>query len=759
MRLLFSVIFILMIAALAWCARIALHSRKKVGSSLGLLLYGLIPPVFGNLIIICAAHETAAKVGCYIYFLGMDLAVLALLFFAISYCDYEKPGKRVTIPVGAILIIDVVQLLLNPFFGHAFDTEAVPFRGSTYYKVIPYAGQTYHRIVCYGLFFGVLVLFAIKAIRSPRIYAERYAVILIAMVVTGLWETFYIFSRTPIDRSMIGFGVFGLLVFYLSLYYKYTRILDNILANMASSMKESVFIFNSDGQCIWANAPAMKLTSMQGDDYEQAGEQLQKLFGNFGSFGPVWHSKRVVLDEKTNTERYFILEEEAVTDSRGRITGMFLSVRDHTQEQMELNREKYNATHDALTDLLTKEHLQEKIRDTLDSDPEGIYYVIFINVMNFKLVNDIFGNEFGDRTLCLIADRLRSYPGKSFLLGRFSADRFGMFIAQKEFDEEGLRKVLGRLTLTDGTTEFEVMIHAGVSEVTDPTAEVPVLFDMARMAMAPIHRDFSTTLAWYSDEMRERAVWDQYISSQLTRAIKEKQLVMYLQPIVDMSGRAAGCEALVRWLHPEYGLLAPASFIPVFEKNGRIADVDRFMWRSACRTLSRWKEEGRDTFISVNISPNDFYFLNVEEEIRGLVREHGIDPGKLRLEITETAMMEDQENRIAMLQSLKEDGFLIEMDDFGSGYSSFNMLKEMPVDLIKIDMRFLKKSGDSRKADVIIHNIVRMANELGITPLTEGVETREQFEKLNEIGCSLCQGFLFSKPLTEEVFEKEWMEG
>ena len=141
------------------------------------------------------------------------------------------------------------------------------------------------------------------------------------------------------------------------------------------------------------------------------------------------------------------------------------------------------------------------------------------------------------------------------------------------------------------------------------------------------------------------------------------------------------------------------------------------------------------------------------------MREHGIDPGKLRLEITETAMMEDQENRIAMLQSLKEDGFLIEMDDFGSGYSSFNMLKEMPVDLIKIDMRFLKKSGDSRKADVIIHNIVRMANELGITPLTEGVETREQFEKLNEIGCSLCQGFLFSKPLTEEVFEKEWMEG
>ena len=140
------------------------------------------------------------------------------------------------------------------------------------------------------------------------------------------------------------------------------------------------------------------------------------------------------------------------------------------------------------------------------------------------------------------------------------------------------------------------------------------------------------------------------------------------------------------------------------------------------------------------------------------MKEYDIDPQKLRLEITETAMMEDQDNRISKLLSLKEDGFLIEMDDFGSGYSSFNMLKEMPVDIIKIDMRFLKKKGDSRKADVIIRNIVRMSDELGIISLTEGVETREQFEMLTGIGCRLCQGFYFSKPLPAEEFEKRWLE-
>ena len=756
MRLIFSVIFILMIVSLIWCGHIAWHSRKKVGPSLGQLLYALVPPIFGNLILICSSNEMLSKAGCYIYFLGMDYAVVALLCFAVNYCEYRKPGKSVIIPVSALVVIDCIQLLLNPFFGQAFDIEPVAFGGSTYYKVIPFLGQTYHRVVCYGIFFSVLVMFVIKVMHSPRIYVERYFVILLSMILTGLWETFYIFSRTPIDRSMIGFGVFGLLVFYFSLYYKYTRLLDNILANMASSMKEAVFIFNAEGTCIWANDPATELTGIGKDNYEQAGERVGQIFGNYTGTGSSWRSKRVV--SMQGQERYYILEEQDVLDSRGNYTGMFLSVRDNTQEQMELNREKYNAAHDALTDLYTKDHLYEQIRSCLDLNPDISWYIVFIDVMNFKLINDIFGNSFGDRTIRMIADRIREYAGERCIYGYLGADHFGMLIPESEYDEETLKKMMGRFPLTDGTTEFEVMIHAGVNEVVDPSIEIPVLFDWARMAMESIHRDFSTIVAYYSDEMREKAVWDQYISSRLSRAIEEKQLQMYVQPIVDMSGHAAGGEALARWIHPEHGFLLPSAFIPVFEKNGRIADVDRYIWRCACETLSRWKAEGRDEFLSVNISPNDFYFLDVGEEIRSLVKEYDIDPQKLRLEITETAMMEDQDNRISKLLSLKEDGFLIEMDDFGSGYSSFNMLKEMPVDIIKIDMRFLKKKGDSRKADVIIRNIVRMSDELGIISLTEGVETREQFEMLTGIGCRLCQGFYFSKPLPVEEFEKRWLE-
>lgn len=757
MRIVFSVLFIVMIMALARCAHIAIHSRKKVGYSLGQLLYGLIPPVLGNLIMICANSEPAAKTGCYIYFLGMDFVVFALLCFSINYCDYDRPGRIITAPVGAFLVGDCAQLLLNLFFGHAFDVEAVFYKGSVYYEVIPYAGQTFHRVVCYALLFAALIMFVVKAVRSPRIYLERYLVILVSMIAATIWESFYIFSRTPIDRSMIGFGVFGFLVFYFSFYYRYTRLLDNILANMASSMKEAVFIFNANGQCIWANGPALDLTGLLEDEYELAYTRLQEIFGDYNSLGKAWKVSRIVVDEERNLERYYILEEHTVTDRRGRASGMFLSIRDNTQQEVELRRERYNATHDSLTDLYTKEYLFWKIREVLDLRLAEKYYIVFIDIMNFKLVNDIFGNAFGDRTLCRIADRLKEYSKEGCLYGRLAADHFGMFIPEKFFDEKKLEGVLGRLPLTDGTTEYETVIHAGVNEVKDPSVEVGILFDWARMAMAPIHKDFNTAIGWYSDQMHDRAVWEQYISTQLTGAIAKKQIRMYLQPIVDRTGKVSGCEALVRWEHPVYGLLFPGAFIPVFEKNGRIAEVDRYMWRAACETLSRWKKDGRDEFISVNISPMDFSFLDVAQELRKLVREYGIKPEKLRLEITETAMMEEKESRIQVLKSLKEDGFLIEMDDFGSGYSSFNMLKEMPVDVIKIDLRFLKKTGDESKTDVIIRNIVRMSQELGIVPLTEGVETREQFGMLTAVGCQLCQGFYFAKPLPVSDFEENWL--
>ena len=248
------------------------------------------------------------------------------------------------------------------------------------------------------------------------------------------------------------------------------------------------------------------------------------------------------------------------------------------------------------------------------------------------------------------------------------------------------------------------------------------------------------------------------ISNQVTEAIKTRQIKPYLQPIVDSRGMLVGAEALVRWIHPEEGFMNPSDFIPVFERNGLITNVDRHMWKCACEILADWKSRNIDSFISINISPKDFFFMDVVKELESLVEEYGIKPEKLRIEITETVVANGSVNVFEIITKLREYGFIVEMDDFGSGYSSLNLLKDLNFDVIKIDMQFLKDSERNMKAGLIINHIINMAEDLGMETLTEGVETAKQFEKLFAMGCKLYQGYYFSKPVPLSDFEKQWFE-
>ena len=185
-----------------------------------------------------------------------------------------------------------------------------------------------------------------------------------------------------------------------------------------------------------------------------------------------------------------------------------------------------------------------------------------------------------------------------------------------------------------------------------------------------------------------------------------------------------------------------------------IAEIDKYMWQCACEILADWQKKGWDLFISVNISPKDFYFMDVPKYIKQIVKEHDIDPHKFRVEITETVMMTDTDKMIGIMQEFREAGFIVEMDDFGSGYSSLNMLKDMPIDVLKIDMKFLGSSDNEKKADTIVKNVINLSLELGMTTLTEGVETQLQYNGLSNMGCKLFQGYYFSKPIPVDEFEK-----
>ena len=234
---------------------------------------------------------------------------------------------------------------------------------------------------------------------------------------------------------------------------------------------------------------------------------------------------------------------------------------------------------------------------------------------------------------------------------------------------------------------------------------------------------------------------------------------MYLQPQVTKGGRTMGAEALVRWHHPSRGVIPPAEFIQIIEKINIISDVDRYIWDCACRKLAEWKKIGRtDLTISVNISAKDFFMLDLYETFTELVKKYDISPANLNLEITETAFIMDLEKQMSLLDRLRKAGFIIEMDDFGSGYSSLNMLKDICVDVLKIDMVFLQKSKNDEKSHLILEKIIQLAKDLGMKVVTEGVESLHQVDFLSKAGCDLFQGFYYSRPIPVADFEEKYLK-
>ena len=751
----FSAMMTIAVLLLLWCMLRARRSHKAIGRSVAWFDCALVMTLLGNLIMVGAHNTELTEIGCYINFVGMNVVMLSLMNFSAAYCKIAGQETKHRIPVFNYLILgaDAIQIALNPFFGHAFTLDAMNIHDKIHYRIVPRSGYIIHMIVDYFILFEVFLIFLILVIRTSRIYREKYTVILVTMLIVWAWQAYNIISRDPIDSSMLGFGFFGIMVYYFAIQYRPLRFLDSMLSGIVSENPDAMFVFDSQDRCMWANEQGYKLLGFTySAELDYADKALREKFTDIKDEGDEWNIEAEI--GSGEEKKYYSFSKRTVTDDRGKTSGKVLSIRDNTAEQIKLKKEIYNACHDNLTGLYTREYLFESIRKRIEQRPDTTYMAVFVDVKNFKIVNDIFGNKFGDHAIKCIADLIRCCNSGNSVYGRLAGDTFGVLVPKNEFNEKELEKKLSAFIVRDGNKEHRVIIHLGVYEVSDTDIEVSVMYDRAHLALGTIDEQYNKHIAYYDNKLRDKVMWDQEITTSLEKAVRDKELRPYLQPIVNRDGKVVGAEALARWIHPKHGFLSPALFIPVFENNGMIGEVDRHMWRCACEILSGWDN---DLFISVNISPKDFYYTDVAETICALVDEYKIDPARLRIEITESVMMSDTDDRLKVLDKLRERGFIVEMDDFGSGYSSLNLLKNIPVDVLKIDMMFLARSDHKNRARTIVRNIIRLSNELGIESLTEGVETKEQYEVLSEMGCSLFQGYHFSKPVSREEFEEKFM--
>ena len=434
MRQLLSIIFVVSIVGLITCAIISVKSKRKFSNAVAFLLFGLIVPVLGNLFIIASDIRNLSLAGCYIYFIGMNIAMFAVFNFAFEYCHFYKKYRFVKFIIAGLLLLDTIQLLVNIKTGHAFTLELIPdVYGSDYYRFIPHIGQTIHRVIDYSILAGVLVIFIVKWILSPRVYAERYIVILIAMILVSAWQTFYIFSRRPVDYSMIGFAVFGLLIFLLSLYYRPLRLLDRMLAAIASRMPESLFFFDTNGRCIWLNDKAAEFLKLNTEKLNYLDEVPDKLETKIGKYyekdGEKSYSS---MRGSGDSIESYVIEQQLVKDSRNKNVGFYVSVRDNSLEEKRLQRETFKAKHDPLTKILNRAGYDL----TMEKIDLSSCFLLLIDLDSFKEVNDNYGHNIGDKVLIKAVDTMCKYFKEDFVC-RIGGDEFAIAITNVDVNIVG----------------------------------------------------------------------------------------------------------------------------------------------------------------------------------------------------------------------------------------------------------------------------------------------------------------------------------
>lgn len=391
----------------------------------------------------------------------------------------------------------------------------------------------------------------------------------------------------------------------------------------------------------------------------------------------------------------------------------------------------------------------------LRDNPGTRYVLVRWDIDRFKVFNDIFGIAAGDRFLAGIGDTYRKLAGPAMVYGHWEADHFVMCMPQDLFTDAQVAEK-AKWPMTAESEEYDFSVRMGIYLIEDTTLDVSLMCDRAFLALRSIKNNYTVHVAYYDDSMRAAMIEEQRIVSEMDTALEQGQFVVYLQPQCNyVAGSLHGAEALVRWNHPERGLVPPDEFIPIFEHNGFITKMDECVWEQVCRLQRSWLDKGLPVVpISVNISRRDIYNPHLVDVITDLVARYRLNTSLIRLEITESAYMENAKQLIRVVERLRSAGFAVEMDDFGSGYSSLNTLKEVPVDMLKLDMKFLQGDENNPRGGNILTSIIRMAHWIDLPVLAEGVETRAQAEYLKSVGCSYIQGYFYARPMPASQFEK-----
>lgn len=417
---------------------------------------------------------------------------------------------------------------------------------------------------------------------------------------------------------------------------------------------------------------------------------------------------------------------------------------------------------DPLTGLTTKKYFFEYINHFDRYNPNANMDAVAINIKKFRTINSLMGHRFGDKLLVSIAQSLRKllnqYEG---IVSRVDSDTFYLYITSIDNYEEVLISALEEASFRvhkEGRIAFKI----GINRVVNSNLSAEKRFDDAVKALRLNRDNLQTTLVVYDQKMHENELFNEKLMLGFEKSLENKEFKIYLQPKMNVSGDKpclSSAEVLVRWIHPTYGIISPTVFVPLFEANGLITKLDKFIWEEAAAQIKKWKDDYGVTLpLSINVSRVDLFSATLMDDLMEIMHKYRLSFNELYLEVTESACVEDAKEVTKRVIALKNKGFIIEMDDFGTGYSSLHMLSSLPLDALKIDRSFVLNLFNNERSKIMVQVILELAKLLSAKCIAEGVENEEQLNVLKEMGVEIIQGFYFSKPIPADLFFDKYLK-
>ena len=411
---------------------------------------------------------------------------------------------------------------------------------------------------------------------------------------------------------------------------------------------------------------------------------------------------------------------------------------------------------DNLTGLFNKEFFFEYGK-RLDNQNNMPMDAIVLDINRFHMVNELYGRAYGDLILKKIGNSIHDLVlHTGGLACRSGSNTFGIYIPHLENLTEELSEYIKKIN--EGIETQKISVRMGIYSDDGTPMDMEHRFDCARLTCRKLRNSYETCYDFYNAELHSKELHEERLINDMDKALAEKQFKVFYQPKYSIKGEKpviTSAEALVRWFHPEFGMVSPGAFISIFENNGLIQKLDRYVWNEAAAQIRLWKDK-YDKYIpvSVNVSRVDVFNPKLCEILTDIAKDNGLSTEKLLLEITESAYTDNSQQIIDTIKNLRDNGFKIEMDDFGCGYSSLNMLTSLPIDALKLDMKFIRNICSNQKDYRLVEIMIEIARLLEVPVIAEGVETKEQLDLLKKAGCDIIQGYYFSKPLPADEFEK-----